>query len=396
MGTSEMTPARKKKIKTLLSMMNQQNQRFFPIVQPLVEMMDLAVTDDEMAFLLRLGTASYAYEDAAAASHLPEESFRSFFDTIKRKGLVHVGLDENGQETYRLNAIAVGWFEAMMHYNVGRPQERSFYEKWHGYFEYFQKFNFFPLRNLQNLVMRSMLMPNQDTALMNPDTAGATKRKTIPINTSVSASGTKIYPTFQVNEYIDRFGDQDAIYAFPCVCRHGSSLIGSPCDHELPKESCIAFGDVAKVWANWGYGRSITKAEAMDILKTVRNQGAVHSVIHEKDDPRLPVAAICNCCWDCCSILKPYNMGAIPLKYNAVFIAHIKEDSNCKGCGNCEKYCPTTAMKLIDETVAFNRDQCIGCGQCAFQCRQNHIEMLPDERVVFLPTLKKSEARVTV
>jgi len=71
----------------------------------------------------------------------------------------------------------------------------------------------------------------------------------------------------------------------------------------MPRESCIAFGDGAKVWAGWGYGRNITKFEAMNILKEVRNKGAVHSVIHEKDDTSLPVVAICNCCWDCCGIL---------------------------------------------------------------------------------------------
>jgi ferredoxin len=88
-------------------------------------------------------------------------------------------------------------------------------------------------------------------------------------------------------------------------------------------------------------------------------------------------------------------MGAMSLKYNASFTARIKDDSNCKGCGNCEKYCPTTAMKLIDEKVSFNSDKCIGCGQCAFQCRQNNIEMFPNEREIYLPMLKKSEARIS-
>jgi ferredoxin len=81
--------------------------------------------------------------------------------------------------------------------------------------------------------------------------------------------------------------------------------------------------------------------------------------------------------------------------YKASYTARIKDDANCKGCGNCEKYCPMTAMKLRDEKVTLNDDKCIGCGQCAFQCRQNNIELYPNERMVFLPILKKSEARVT-
>ena len=41
MAKSKISSARKKKIKTVLSMMNKQNKRFIPIATPLVEMMDL-------------------------------------------------------------------------------------------------------------------------------------------------------------------------------------------------------------------------------------------------------------------------------------------------------------------------------------------------------------------
>ena len=87
-------------------------------------------------------------------------------------------------------------------------------------------------------------------------------------------------------------------------------------------------------------------------------------------------------------------MGAVGLMYQASYTARIKDDANCKACGNCEKYCPTTAMKMIDKSLSFDPKRCIGCGQCAFQCRQNNIEMIPGERSVYLPILKKSDVRV--
>ena len=394
MEQSKMTSVRKKQIKTVLSLMNRQNQRFIPVVRPLVDMMDMVTTDAELDYLAQMGTELYDYDQAVKASPMSNDDFQPFFDTMKRKGLVHIEHDNTGKEVYRLNAIAVGWYEAMMHYIVGKPQEKAFSQKWNEFFRLFYKFNFYPLRNVQNAVLRTLAKPTQDTAIMDPAVAGKSKRKTISINTNISVADATAYPTFYVNELIEKYGDQNAIYAFPCVCRHGNSLIEASCGFDMPKESCIAFGDTGKAWASWGYGRSVSKDEAIDILKEVRDKGAVHSVIHERDDYRLPAMAICNCCWDCCGILKPYNMGVMSLKYRASYTARIKDDANCKGCGNCEKYCPTTAMRLKDEKATLQSDRCIGCGQCAFQCRQNNIELYPNERTVFLPILKKSEIRV--
>lgn len=393
MAPSEMSRDRKKKIKTLLSMMNKQNLRLVPIAPPLVEMMHLTTTDAELDYLLRMGTGHYEEKQAAEACAMPEGEFQSFFDTMKRKGLVHIERDAGGSETYRLNAIAVGWYEAMMHYNSGRAEEKIFSQKWNEFFEYFRKFNFFPLRHIQNLILPSLLKPTQQTALIDPEIKSRNKRKTIPINARLS-SNSKVYPSFLVNDLIEEYGEKNGIYAFPCVCRHGKNLTDSGCGFDMPRESCLGLGNTAEIWSGWGYGRHVSKAEAIDLLKEVRDKGAVHSVIHEQEDPRLPVAAICNCCWDCCGMLKSYNMGAAALMYQASYSARIKDDADCKACGNCEKYCPTTAMTLKDKKASFNPKQCIGCGQCAFQCRQNNIEMVPDERTVYLPILKKSEIRI--
>jgi len=393
MAPATLTPVRKKKIKKVLGMMNKQNKRFIPIAPPLVRMMNLVASDDELDYLLKMGTGLYDYDTAVRAGEQPAEQFEAFFDKMKRKGLVHVEVESDGKEKYRINAIAVGWYEAMMHYLVGKPEEKEFSQKWHAFFKYFKQFNFFPLRNAQDLFLRNYLKPTQDTVLLDPAVKSSNKRKTIPINTSVSHTS-QVYPDFRVDELVETFGEQDAIYAFPCVCRHGQAVLGGGCDFEMPKDSCVVFGATASQWASYGYGRKVTKEEALEIFKEVREKGAVHSVIHEKDDENLPVAAICNCCWDCCSILKPYNMGASALMYNAAYVAQIRTDANCKDCGTCAKFCPTTAMGMQAGQATLNKDRCIGCGQCAFQCRQNNIEMVPSERMVYLPILKKGEIRL--
>jgi len=391
----KMTSARKKKIKTLLARMNKQNQRFIIIAPPLMEMMHMTIEDDELDYLLKMGTGLHSFEQVRKISTFDDDRFQKFFDTLLRKGLVHEEIDNSAKSEYRLNAIAVGWYEAMMHYLMGKPQEKAFSEKFNDYFLFFKRFNFSPLRDLQSLVLGPFMKPGQGVGLLDPATTGKNKKKTIPIGASVSAPESKVYPTSFLNDLIEEHGDRDAIRAFPCVCRHGAKVLGKPCDFKMPRDSCIAFGDIAKSWAGYGYGRSVTKAEAMDILKEVRDKGAVHSVIHEKDDIRLPVIAICNCCWDCCGILKSYNMGAAPLKYQCFFSARIRDESACNGCGACERFCPTTAVTVKNKKAVINNAKCIGCGQCAYQCVKNTIELVPDERVVFLPTLKKSEIRIT-
>ncbi len=394
MTQRNIAPSRKKKIKKLLASMNKQNLRFIPVAPPLVDMMDLVIEDQELDFLLKMGTQSYDFDQARALSGMAANRFQSFFDAIQRKGYVHVGRDNDGNIAYRLAAIAVGWYETMMHYSIGKPHEREFSEKWNEFFKFFQKFNFFPLRDVQNVVMPKILTPSQDTALMQPEIKGRKGKINLPVNTKITQD-TKVYPSFLVDDLVDEYGKKDSIYIFPCVCRHGTQVTGSACDFNIPRESCMAFGVMAEAWESWGYGRYITREEARDILSEVREKGAIHSAIHEKEDCNLPVQAICNCCWDCCAILKPYNMGAVSIMYNASFSAQVKDGAQCKTCGNCAKFCPTTAMRMENKEVQFNAKLCIGCGQCALQCPRNNIEMYADERTVYLPLLKKSEARVS-
>lgn len=394
MSPKKMTPDRKKKLKKLASMMNKQNERFIPLAPPIIEMMDMVIEAGELDYLIGMRNKKYSYDQAIKLSDMSEKKFKPFFEQICRKGFVHVEFDAEKKPVYRLNAIAVGWYESQMHYLVGKPEEKAFSKKFQEYFNFFKKFNFPPVRETQNIVLRPFLKSAQSVGIIDPET-DAGRKKIIPINLSASSPETKIYPTNFVTDLIEEHGKKNAIAVFRCVCRHGANVLGHKCKQKMPEESCIAFGDAAKMWVSYGYGRHISKSNAMDILQEVREKGAVHSVIHEKDDIRLPAMAICNCCWDCCGILKPYNMGAVPLSYKSYFIARIKKDSECKGCGKCERHCPTTAISVKDKKMTLNSAKCIGCGQCAYHCKDNHIELVPDERKVFLPLLKKSEIRIT-
>jgi hypothetical protein len=202
MAHHNIAPERKKKIKNLFSLMNKQNLRFIQVAPPLVDMMDMVIEDNEIEFLLQMGTKSYNFETALSLSKISESNFQEFFDKLQRKGFVHVVHNNSGNKEYRLAAIAVGWYETMMHYSIEKQHEKEFSEKWNEFFVYFKKFNFFPLRNIQNVVMNKILTPSQDVALMKPDIKGRKNRINIPINTKVTHD-TKIYPSFLVNEIVE-------------------------------------------------------------------------------------------------------------------------------------------------------------------------------------------------
>ncbi|HAX61668.1 MAG TPA: 4Fe-4S ferredoxin [Elusimicrobia bacterium] len=53
----------------------------------------------------------------------------------------------------------------------------------------------------------------------------------------------------------------------------------------------------------------------------------------------------------------------------------------CIGCGNCIKWCPSNALKLVNKKIIINKTACIGCGECILSCEQYAIKIPWDESV---------------
>ena len=386
---------KKRDLRKLIMLMNKQNNKFFPPIDALLKTMDFVLTREDLSLLLRLGTDIYSYEQAAAASGIDPGKFKPLFESLKQKGFIGIKYTGADEERYSLHPIIVGWFEAQVSYLIGKPDEKEFARRWMEFVEAGRRYNFFPLRNIMNVTIRTAPVTNQSVGLVH-ETKDAKGKSIININHTINVPDSKIYPTNSVNDLILEYGTKSVIGQLTCMCRRVTLNIDDPCRLKIPDDGgCFGFGNMIKPAIQYGYARQISKEEAFDVLQKVRDKGAIHTVFHEKDDAGLPQIGICNCCWDCCGILRSYNMGSVPLRYSSFYMAKIADSTKCTGCKKCEKHCPTAAIAMVDKKALIDEKKCIGCGQCVHQCTFSVVELIEDKRKAFLPMLKKSEARIT-
>lgn len=52
----------------------------------------------------------------------------------------------------------------------------------------------------------------------------------------------------------------------------------------------------------------------------------------------------------------------------------------CVSCMVCWKFCPDTAIEIIDDSPVINYDYCKGCGICATECPKNALEMVKEKK----------------
>ncbi|MHA1372651.1 MAG: 4Fe-4S binding protein [Promethearchaeota archaeon] len=195
--------------------------------------------------------------------------------------------------------------------------------------------------------------------------------------------GDRILPAQTVEEIINKFDD---IAVGNCFCRVYRKLLGHSCKFNAPMEVCFTFGKSARHVIQQGFGRKISKDEALEILKKAEDAGLVHKAFHNRSDIFADENSICNCCSDCCDTFQLWRSGALPL-VNSTSHLSVVNPEKCVGCGTCEDRCPVDAITVNDDTgkAKVNEDHCIGCGVCAHFCPENAITLKKSLRTVFIP-----------
>lgn len=199
--------------------------------------------------------------------------------------------------------------------------------------------------------------------------------RVIPIEEGIENRGT-IMPYDEAYALIE---NQKKIVVAPCICRKEHHLIGEGCGKLI--EACLVFSSAAYFYENNKMGRSITREEALEILKKAEEQGLVLQPTNAQK-----IFNICLCCGDCCQILK--NVKKLPSPASFVhtnFYAQIDTDK-CKGCEVCLERCQMDAITMVGKTASIALDRCIGCGLCVSTCSTGAIKIiLKDEKDRYIP-----------
>jgi ferredoxin len=87
--------------------------------------------------------------------------------------------------------------------------------------------------------------------------------------------------------------------------------------------------------------------------------------------------AICDCCTCCCIGIQAIAKYHIPMAASSGYVARV-DDTICSGCGECEKICPFSAIK-VHRVAEVDRETCLGCGVCVEQCPENALQLILDK-----------------
>jgi ferredoxin len=189
--------------------------------------------------------------------------------------------------------------------------------------------------------------------------------RVVPVEKEI-AGGNTVHPYEKVSAYI---GTAEVISVSVCYCRHHGELLGNPCDK--PKENCMAFGPNAQFVADRGYGRLVSREEALRILDRAEEAGLVHM----SSNTSKYIDFICNCCSCHCGILKSFQEMEMPaLGAISGFRLTVSEE-DCAGCEACVERCPMNALEMRDNVARVDPRRCIGCGVCNSACPEGALSM---------------------
>ncbi len=211
--------------------------------------------------------------------------------------------------------------------------------------------------------------------------------RTVPVQKSINV-------THHVAAYDDAVSilrGKETIAVAECICRKQKKVIGKGCDKKM--EACFYFGSMGQYYIDRGMGRRVDFDEAVSILKEAQDSGLVTQPATSQNP-----AGMCNCCGDCCGVLRSIKLYPRPAEivFSNYFAA--VDPELCTGCETCLDRCQMDAILMNDENQAvINRERCIGCGLCVTTCPSEAVKLMPKPPVEHMtPPVSGTEQMLTM
>jgi Fe-S-cluster-containing hydrogenase component 2 len=193
----------------------------------------------------------------------------------------------------------------------------------------------------------------------------------VPVSESVEARQ-QILAFEDVRQMID---EADVIAVTNCTCR----LTAQKCDR--PVEICMQLGKAGAYSIDRGTGRSLSKDEALELLKKAEQAGLIHVTMNRAADTHF----ICNCCNDCCMTFPMLINRQLKMCDPSRFAARIDAEL-CDSCGDCLERCYFGALSMEDAGAVIDAEACMGCGLCQVVCPAGAIALEEVRACDFIPS----------
>jgi len=164
-----------------------------------------------------------------------------------------------------------------------------------------------------------------------------------------------------------------------CVCRQGMELIDKPCKNTSRMDVCMGIGDFAQMYIDEGWGKEISRDEALEILKKNQEEG----MIIQPGNAQKP-DFFCSCCTCCCEGLQGIKMLPNPADFVTTNYFAEVDPELCDACETCLETCQMDAITM-NGTSAVNKQRCIGCGNCVAKCPSEALSLLKKDQVTIPP-----------
>ena len=263
------------KLKELIGMMNSVSGSAIPPQPPILEMFDIAMDEKMLDYLLAVGTEPHTVAELEAIYRAQgHEDWAQHWKEVLQMSFVHPYTDTQ-RHLYQLSPIFPGWVEF---FTAGPDDPKRFavLNKFMEFWSMLKLMNRSPMREMSDgATLKAMAAgdpPKVSTFTVQPEGRNISLNQPLESRQEVLTLGS-VYNILERNK--------DEIAIANCFCRRYKKMSkGELCDLDIPQESCVALGAIAKQLVENGTARPMSFEEAVRKMAEFEDNGCIHTTFH--------------------------------------------------------------------------------------------------------------------